>query len=113
MARLALALALCFVGAAHGFGGTTNPECPRVTVYPAGNVIESAQDCENKIPGESCNYSRGEDDEIEGVCLQIMVEGDIAVLKCSCCLGEGVVPEDFTPPYGGADPSTVLPNSKC
>ena len=102
MARLALALALC-CGAAHGLGGTTNPECSDVKLWPGGNVFESA-DCD--IAGESCSYSRGEDDEVEGVCLLTIVEGDIGVMKCSCCRdgGEGLAPEDV-----GFAAGTVLP----
>ena len=105
MARLALALALC-CGAAHGLGGTTNPECSDVKLYPGGNVFEAAGDCENKLAGERCDYRRDEDDEVEGVCLLTIVEGDIGVMKCSCCRdgGEGLAPEDV-----GFAAGTVLP----
>ena len=106
MARLALALALCFVGAAHGLGGTTNPVCSDVKLYP-GNVFASASDCDDKLAGESCDYRRDEDDEVEGVCLLTIVEGDIGVMKCSCCRdgGEGLAPEGNL----GIEPGTVLP----
>ena len=105
MARLALALALCF-GSAHGLGGTTNPVCSDVKLYPGGDAFDAAGDCDNKLAGESCDYSVGEDDEIEGVCLLTIVEGDIGVMKCSCCRdgGEGLAPEDM-----GVEPGTVLP----
>ena len=88
MPRLALALVLCF-GSAHGLGGTTNPVCSDVKLSSRGN-------CENKLAGESCYYSRNEDDEVEGVCLLTLVEGDIGVMKCACCRdgGEGLAPED-------------------
>ena len=93
MARLALALALCF-GSAHGLGGTTNPVCSDVRLSSRGN-------CENKLAGESCFYSRDEDDRVFGVCLV-----DIGVMKCSCCRdgGEGLAPEDM-----GVEPGTALP----
>ena len=96
MARLALALALC-CGAAHGLGGTTNPVCSDVRLSSRGN-------CENKLAGESCFYSRDEDDRVFGVCLLSLV--DIGVMKCSCCRdgGEGLAPEDM-----GVEPGTVLP----
>ena len=85
MPRLALALVLCF-GSAHGLGGTTNPVCSDVRLSSRGN-------CENKLAGESCFYSRDEDDRVFGVCLLSLV--DIGVMKCSCCRGgEGLAPED-------------------
>ena len=72
MARLALALALC-CGAAHGLGETTNPECSRVR-YEPGNQFIFRPDRSCDFEGESCDYPVDEDDEIEGVCLKLVVE---------------------------------------
>ena len=95
MARLALALALCF-GAAHGLGGTTLQECPNVKNYG----YHLTDDCTTL--GEACPIP---DSSSDGVCLDAN-----RVLKCTCCDGgEGLVPEDLNPPYGGVDPGTVLP----
>ena len=73
MARLALALALC-CGAAHGLGETTNPvpECSRVRYEPFNFPERPDRSCD--FEGESCDYPVDEDDEIEGVCLKLVVE---------------------------------------
>ena len=160
MARLALALALCFVGAANGFGVTppAREECPDVNID--GPDESPAPTCGEA--GEACDIFTGEDIFRDGgVCLQIEIP-DVStgayiklprrvwllnhgqsprhrrdassmtwrcgsyttrapdsllicaqvpdpVLKCECCDGEGLVPEDMSPPYGGVDPATVIP----
>ena len=67
MARLALALALCFVGAANGFGVTppAREECPDVN-------IDRGASCD--VAGEACDIYAGEDIFYDaGVCLQIEI----------------------------------------
>ena len=83
MARLALALALC-CGAAHGLGETTNPECSRVR-YEPGNQFIFRPDRSCDFEGESCDYPVDEDDEIEGVCLKLVVEDTTQDPPVSTC----------------------------
>ena len=67
MARLALALALCFIGAANGFGVTppAREECPDVN-------IDRGAACD--VAGEACDIYAGEDIFYDaGVCLQIEI----------------------------------------
>ena len=73
MARLALALALCFVGAANGFGGTTPPareECSDIDI--GGRDESPTPTCENADMGLPCDIDLGEDTFYDaGLCLQI------------------------------------------
>ena len=57
MARLALALALCFVGAAHGFGNPKLPECPADALF--GNVFDKSR-IECDVLGEACELLIGD-----------------------------------------------------
>ena len=72
MARLALALALCFVGAANGFGVTppAREECPNVNID--GPDESPTPTCD--VAGELCEIDDGEDTFYDaGVCLQLEI----------------------------------------
>ncbi len=77
MARLALALALCFVGAANGFGGTTPPareECSDIGLYRYGRDDSPTPTCGSAELGKPCDIDLGEDTFYDaGVCLQLEI----------------------------------------